>query len=78
MVSGRPRSLGQIVAGAEVAGKFSASPTPTNVQGRARIQNLLVTTTDGLGRVSASVPHPGIVDAPLLAAVAGVDGADLA
>ncbi len=66
---GTPRSLGDVVAGIENLDRLRPGH-PAAAQ--ARIANLLV-TSGGLGPEVTTMPHPGLVDTPLLAAVTGVD-----
>lgn len=70
---GPPQSLGSVVAG--IDGLQAAVTSRRSVSTTANVRNLLVTSS-GLGSSRTAVAHPGLVDAPLLAAVTGVDGSD--
>ena len=72
---GMPVSLGDVLAG--VPDLRASIKNRRDVRTEAHIFNLLVTSSS-IGHSRTAVPHPGLVDAPLLAAVTGVDGSDLA
>ena len=71
---GIPVSLGTMIEAVDdLANSLS---NRRDVRTTAHIHNLLVTSAS-IGRSRTAVPHPGLVDAPLLSAVTGVDDSAL-